>query len=76
VAREIGRRARRSPPTPTTRRSLLGCHPPDRAAEQFFGEPVYMHQFKINAKAPFDGVWQWHQNYGNQNNDMTPEATQ
>ena len=24
-----------------------------------------MHQFKINAKAPFDGeVWQWHQDYG------------
>jgi ectoine hydroxylase len=32
---------------------------------QLFGEPVYMHQFKINAKAPFDGeVWQWHQDYG------------
>jgi ectoine hydroxylase len=26
---------------------------------------VYMHQFKINAKAAFDGaVWQWHQDYG------------
>lgn len=25
---------------------------------------VYMHQFKINAKAAFDGaVWQWHQDY-------------
>jgi len=24
-----------------------------------------MHQFKINAKAPFDGeLWQWHQDYG------------
>ena len=24
-----------------------------------------MHQFKINAKAAFDGeVWQWHQDYG------------
>jgi ectoine hydroxylase len=33
--------------------------------EQLFGEPVYMHQFKINAKAAFDGeVWQWHQDYG------------
>ena len=32
---------------------------------QLFGEPLYMHQFKINAKAPFDGeVWQWHQDYG------------
>ncbi len=46
--------------------SLLGRHP--RLVEpvsQLFGEPVYMHQFKINAKAPFDGeVWQWHQDYG------------
>jgi ectoine hydroxylase len=32
---------------------------------QVFGEPVYMHQFKINAKAAFTGdVWQWHQDYG------------
>ena len=32
---------------------------------QLFGEPVYMHQFKVNAKAAFDGdVWQWHQDYG------------
>ena len=31
----------------------------------FFGEDVYMHQFKINAKAAFEGaVWQWHQDYG------------
>lgn len=29
------------------------------------GEAVYVHQFKINAKAPFDGeLWQWHQDYG------------
>ncbi|MFO0995952.1 MAG: phytanoyl-CoA dioxygenase family protein [Alphaproteobacteria bacterium] len=27
-------------------------------------ERLYMHQFKINAKAAFDGaVWQWHQDY-------------
>ncbi len=33
--------------------------------EQIFGEHLYMHQFKINAKAAFDGeVWQWHQDYG------------
>ena len=33
--------------------------------EQLFGEKLYMHQFKINAKAPFDGeLWQWHQDYG------------
>jgi ectoine hydroxylase len=32
--------------------------------QQLFGEPLYMHQFKINAKAPFDGeLWQWHQDY-------------
>src|ERR1700674_311422 len=33
--------------------------------QQFFGEGVYVHQFKINAKAAFEGdVWQWHQDYG------------
>src|SRR6202142_2169026 len=32
---------------------------------QLFGEPVYVHQFKLNAKAAFEGdVWQWHQDYG------------
>ncbi len=45
---------------------LLGAHP--RLIEpvsQLFSEPVYMHQFKINAKAAFEGeVWQWHQDYG------------
>jgi ectoine hydroxylase len=44
----------------------LGAHP--RLIEpvmQILGEPIYMHQFKINAKAAFDGaVWQWHQDYG------------
>jgi ectoine hydroxylase len=46
--------------------SLLGRHPRMIApVEQVFGERVYMHQFKINAKAKFDGdVWQWHQDYG------------
>ncbi len=34
-------------------------------ARQLLGGPVYIHQFKINAKAAFDGdVWQWHQDYG------------
>ncbi len=44
----------------------LGSHPRlIEPVEQLFGEPLYMHQFKINAKAPFDGeVWQWHQDYG------------
>jgi ectoine hydroxylase len=45
---------------------LLGAHPRlIRPVEQVFGEQLYMHQFKINAKAAFDGeVWQWHQDYG------------
>ncbi len=44
----------------------LGRHP--RLIEpvmQILGGPVYMHQYKVNAKAAFDGdVWQWHQDYG------------
>ncbi len=45
---------------------LLGTHPRlIEPLEQIFHEPVYMHQFKINAKAAFEGdVWQWHQDYG------------
>src|ERR1700752_4924209 len=36
-----------------------------RPVEQVFGEKLYMHQYKINAKAAFEGdVWQWHQDYG------------
>ena len=44
----------------------LGAHPRlIEPVEQVFGERLYMHQFKINAKAPFDGeLWQWHQDYG------------
>ena len=45
---------------------LLASHP--RLIEplrQLFSEDVYVHQFKINAKAAFEGdVWQWHQDYG------------
>jgi ectoine hydroxylase len=45
---------------------LLASHP--RLVEplrELFGEDVYVHQFKLNAKAAFDGdVWQWHQDYG------------
>jgi ectoine hydroxylase len=45
---------------------LLARHP--RLVEpgmQILGsDRLYMHQFKINAKAAFDGaVWQWHQDY-------------
>jgi ectoine hydroxylase len=45
---------------------LLGAHPRlIRPVEQILGEPLYMHQYKINAKAAFDGeIWQWHQDYG------------
>ena len=45
-------------------------------AMQLFGEPVYMHQFKINGKMAFEGdVWQWHQDYGTwMNDDLMPEA--
>ncbi|MDX2202897.1 MAG: phytanoyl-CoA dioxygenase family protein [Hyphomicrobiaceae bacterium] len=45
--------------------AILGRHPRMiEPVEQVFGEPVYMHQYKINAKAKFDGdVWQWHQDY-------------
>ncbi len=47
-----------------------------RPVEDLFGEPLYMHQFKINGKAAFEGdVWQWHQDYGTWlNDDMMPEA--
>ena len=45
---------------------MLGADP--RLIEpvsQVFGEQLYMHQFKVNAKAAFQGaVWQWHQDYG------------
>jgi ectoine hydroxylase len=43
---------------------------------QLFDEDVYMHQFKINGKAAFDGdVWQWHQDYGTwANDDQMPTA--
>ena len=44
----------------------LGRHP--RLIEpvmQLLGGAVYMHQYKINAKAAFNGnVWQWPQDYG------------
>jgi ectoine hydroxylase len=56
---------------------LLSRHP--RLVQplmQLFGEGVYVHQFKINAKAAFEGdVWQWHQDYGTwARDDGMPEA--
>ena len=54
----------------------LGAHPRlIGPVEQLFGEQVYMHQYKINAKAAFTGeVWQWHQDYGTwKRDDGMPE---
>jgi len=54
----------------------LGAHPRlIEPVEQLLNGPVYMHQFKVNAKAAFDGdVWQWHQDYGTwQRDDEMPE---
>jgi ectoine hydroxylase len=55
---------------------LLGAHPRMiRPVEQVFGEKLYMHQYKINAKSAFTGeVWQWHQDYGTwKRDDGMPE---
>jgi ectoine hydroxylase len=55
----------------------LGRHPRMiEPVQQIFGNALYMHQFKINGKAAFDGdVWQWHQDYGTwKNDDLMPEA--
>ncbi len=43
---------------------------------QILDGDVYMHQFKVNAKAAFDGdVWQWHQDYGVwSRDDLMPEC--
>lgn len=54
----------------------LGAHPRlVEPVEQLLDGPVYMHQFKVNAKAAFDGdVWQWHQDYGTwKRDDEMPE---
>jgi ectoine hydroxylase len=54
----------------------LGRHPRlIEPARQILGDDVYIHQFKINGKAAFDGdVWQWHQDYGTWfNDDDMPE---
>jgi ectoine hydroxylase len=44
----------------------LGLHPRlIGPVMQLLDGPVYLHQYKVNAKAAFDGeVWQWHQDYG------------
>ena len=56
--------------------SRLGRHPRlIGPVVQILGEPVYMHQYKVNAKAAFDGeVWQWHQDFGTwHRDDQMPE---
>ena len=53
------------------------CHPKIlEPAEQLLEGQVYVHQFKLNAKAAFNGdVWQWHQDYGTwKNDDGMPEG--
>ena len=54
----------------------LGAHP--RLVEpvmQLLDGQVYTHQYKVNAKAAFDGaVWQWHQDFGTwHRDDAMPE---
>ena len=54
----------------------LGAHPRlVKPVMQLLDGHVYMHQYKVNAKAAFDGdVWQWHQDYGTwQRDDEMPE---
>ena len=54
----------------------LSCHPRlVEPAMQVLGGSIYIHQFKVNAKAAFDGdVWQWHQDYGTwSRDDLMPE---
>ena len=55
----------------------LGRHPRlIYPVEQLLDGKVYMHQYKVNAKAAFKGdVWQWHQDYGTwARDDHMPEA--
>ena len=49
----------------------LGRHPKlIGPVTQLLDGPVYMHQYKINAKAAFEGdVWQWHQDFGTWHRD-------
>ncbi|MDE0309453.1 MAG: phytanoyl-CoA dioxygenase family protein [Acidiferrobacterales bacterium] len=55
----------------------LGRHPRlIRPVQQILSGDVYMHQYKVNAKAAFTGdVWQWHQDFGTwSRDDLMPEA--
>ena len=54
----------------------LGAHPRlINPVMSLLDGPVYMHQYKVNAKAAYDGdVWQWHQDYGTwARDDLMPE---
>ena len=54
----------------------LGAHPRlINPVMSLLDGPVYMHQYKVNAKVAFDGeVWQWHQDYGTwARDDLMPE---
>ena len=54
----------------------LGRHPClIEPVMQLLDGPVYMHQYKINGKAAFNGdVWQWHQDYGTwARDDLMPQ---
>jgi len=57
-------------------RTNFAAHMYSEPFAQYFGEDLYMHQFKINGKMAFEGdVWQWHQDYGTWlNDDLMPEA--
>lgn len=55
----------------------LGRHPRlIEPVQQLLDGKVYMHQYKVNAKAAFTGdVWQWHQDYGTwSRDDHMPQA--
>src|SRR5213076_2650633 len=58
-------------------REAVGIYDADRPEvwREKSGAPLYMHQFKINAKSAFTGdVWQWHQDYGTwKRDDGMPE---
>ena len=54
----------------------LGAHPRlINPVMQLLQGPAYIHQYKVNAKAAFDGEeWQWHQDYGTwRRDDDMPE---
>ena len=54
----------------------LGRHPRlVQPVEQLLDGQIYIHQYKVNAKAAFTGdVWQWHQDYGTwSRDDLMPE---